>query len=113
MLNRGAILLRYKAPFVQWINTSDPCNDDPGVTLESANRDKTIYLITENDADNYEDWIKLNYAVLFKNELFHWNTDESLWPPKITRKMFDEWFEVECHSILIDTVGGEIYDDET
>ena len=27
-------------------------------------------------------------------------------------KTFKEWFEVECHSLIMDTVGGEIFDDE-
>ncbi len=113
LVNRAAILLRYKEPFVQWINDADPSDDDAGATLGSANKDKSIYLITNTDAENYEIWIELNYKDLFKSELGDWYTDETLWPKNITKKIFDEWFEVECHSVLIDTVGGEIYVDET
>ena len=27
-------------------------------------------------------------------------------------KLFDEWFKVECHTMIFDTVGGPIEDDE-
>jgi hypothetical protein len=37
----------------------------------------------------------------------------SLWPRKRDRKTFDEWFSVECHTVIIDTVGSIIEDDET
>lgn len=40
-------------------------------------------------------------------------TDESLWPKKRNLSLFYEWFEMECHSVLIDTVGTPIEDDET
>ena len=37
--------------------------------------------------------------------------DESLWPENRERSIFNEWFSVECHSVVIDTVGGVIEDD--
>jgi len=67
---------------------------------------------TRSDGEMGENWIALNYKQLFENEFEDWYTDETLWPQKRTRKLFNEWFEVECHSVLIDTVGGNIFDDE-
>ncbi|MHB8708746.1 MAG: nucleotidyl transferase family protein [Desulfuromonadales bacterium] len=115
MINRAAVLLKCKAPMVQWINTSDPCNDNPQISQEEANRDRTVYLISDHDA--YDDkalarWIKGNYAALFESELEGWYTDESLWPQPRSLKLFHEWFEVECHSLIEDTVGGPIEDDD-
>jgi hypothetical protein len=113
VVNRAAIMLRYKEPFIRWINESDPYNDDPGITAEGANEDRTVYLISDADAEIYEKWIELNYKELFEGELENWYADATLWPRERTKKIFDEWFEVECHSVLIDTVGGKIFDDET
>jgi len=113
MINRAAIILKYKEPFVRWINEADPCEDDPGITAEEANDDRNIYLITDADGENVDKWISLNYKTLFENELEDWYTDSSLWPKKRDRKTFNEWFSFECHSIIIDTVGGIIEDDET
>ena len=112
MVNRAAIILRYKDPFIHWVNEADPYVDDPGITLERANRERTVYLINDSDAENLEEWISLNFMQLFESELEGWYTDESLWPKNRNRKLFDKWFGVECHSLIIDTVGSEIVDDE-
>jgi len=112
MINRAAVILKYKAPFIQWVNDADPYKDNPGITLESENKDCTVYLILEDDAEKLEEWISLNFEQLFESEIEDWYTDESLWPKKRNRKLFDEWFDVECHSVLIDTVDGKIIDDE-
>ncbi len=112
MVNRAAVILKYKEPMVRWINESDPFDDNPGITLASANEDCTVYLITNTDAENLQRWLTLNFKTLFQNELDGWYTDESLWPRRLTRKMFNAWFDVECHTVLLDTVGGAMMDDE-
>ena len=97
MINRAAVILRYKSPVVQWINDVDPDDDDPEISLESANEDKIVYLISDQDADTpdaLESWLNLNYKALFENELAGWYTDESLWPENRDRALFNEWFEV-------------------
>ena len=70
------------------------------------------WLINDEDAENVEDWISENHETLFGNELEGWNTDESSWPLKRDYKTFNEWFEVECHSVVIYMVGEEIIDDD-
>ena len=112
MVNRSAVILRYKEPFIKWVNEADPYVENPGIDLESTNEDCTVFLITEEDGENLEKWISLNFEALFESELEDWYTDESLWPEDRSRKVFDEWFSFECHSMIIDTVGGEIVDDE-
>ena len=112
MLNRSAVIVRYKKPFVKWLNDADSFKDDPGMTLEQANQDGNVYLITEEDGENLEEWIALNYKTVFENELEGWYTDESLWPKKRDRKTFDQWISLHLHSVIIDTVGGPMVDDE-
>ena len=112
MINRAAVILKYKAPFIQWLNDADPYIDNPGITLESENEDCTVYLILEEDAENLDEWISLNFKQLFESEIEDWYTDKSLWPKNRNRKLFDKWFDVECHSVIIDTVDGKIIDDE-
>jgi hypothetical protein len=113
VINRGAIVVRLQEPFVRWINEACPVVDGPGISLESANEDKTIYLITDNDAEKLDRWLKENYMILFEQELEEWYVDEMLWPENRNRKIFNEWIEIECHSIILDTVDGNIIDDET
>jgi len=115
MINRAAIILKYKEPAVQWINDADPYHDNPQITLADVNEERTVYLISEHDGDDDKAlarWIKVNFSVLFEAELEGWYCDESLWPQQRTLKLFQEWFEIECHTMIEDTVGTPIKDDE-
>ena len=116
MVNRGAVLLKYREPAVRWINEADPYHDDPDITSEWLEQERTIYLISNEDANGQaavRDWIEANFETLFESELEGWYTDPELWPKDRTLELFDEWFEVEYHSVIVDTVGEPIYDDET
>ena len=111
MVNRAAVIIKCKEPFVKWVNAVEPNKSTPEVTLEELNKDRNVYLVAEHEGENIEKWISKNFKVLFENELEDWYLDESLWPKKRTRKVFDEWFDIECFSVIIDTVGGKIFDD--
>lgn len=111
MLNRAAVILKYKQPAIDWINKVDPYNSGE-VTLKSANEESTVYLIGNDDAENLDEWIKLNYLALFSDELFGWYVDETLWPEKLSIQLFRKFFTVECHTVLKDTVGEPLFDDE-
>lgn len=114
MINRAAILLKYKPPAVAWINEADPYYDDPNVTLQDVNSERVVYLISDAEAGtgNASAWIKANWRMLFENELEGWYTDPDLWPQKRTLKLFHAWFDVECHTIIEDIVGGPIFDED-
>ena len=112
MVNRAAVILRYKDPFVKWIKEADPIKDSTEVTMASANEERTVYLISDGDAENIDRWIRENQCALFESELEGWYTDESLWPKKRDLKTFKKWLGVECHSVVLDTVGDQIFDDE-
>ncbi len=115
MINRAAVMLKYKHQAIEWINEADPVNDNPGITSEDTNSERTVYLIRDEDGDNpsvLQEWIKLNYKILFENELEGWYVDENLWPKNRTLKLFQKWFDIECHTVIEDTVGTPINDDE-
>lgn len=114
MLNRAAIILRYKEPAIRWINEADPVHDDPGISAADVNTERTVYLISDDDGDSQEAverWIRRNWKEIFEQELMGWYTVPFLWPKKRTLKLFREWFDVECHTCLVDTVGGEFVED--
>lgn len=108
MINRAAVIVRLKAPFINWINTVDPYDKRSSVTIEEANEDRTVYLIDDAEADHVDEWVSLNFMQLFECELEDWYQDETLWPQKIDRELFDAWCEIECHTVVVDTVGDEI-----
>ncbi len=112
MLNRGAVILKYKGPIFKWIIEADPSERKAEMNVEEANQERTVYLISDDDAENVDKWILENFDTLFEAELEGWYTDETLWPRNRDYEVFMEWFDVECHSVIMDTVGGKIYDDE-
>jgi hypothetical protein len=113
MLNRTALILRYKEPALRWINENDP--DGHQMTLEEVNADKTVYLVADDAADTPEKlrrWLKRNYLFFFESELEGWYTDEEMWPGELTLELFLKWFDAEFHGVILDTVRGVIVDDE-
>lgn len=114
MINRAAIILKYNEEAVEWINSSDPYCDDPGINIDQVNDDRTVYLISDEDAGDqkcFDRWVRLNYQALFERELLSWYTDEDFWPADRSFDVFRRWFDIEVHTIIEDTVDDEIIDE--
>jgi len=84
------------------------------MTLGAVNRERPVYLIS--DAYTYSlatmySWVRRNYQQQFEAELEGWYTDPALWPQESTFELFQAWFDVECHSEVIDMAEGDIYED--
>jgi hypothetical protein len=101
MLNRGAVIVRPKQPFMDWASSLD----DSGI-LPDREGEKTIYLVPEYE-DDFEaiEVLSQVYDIIFEEELLAWHTRESDWPKNRTFAMFREWFDVEYHSIVQDICG--------
>ena len=115
MLNRGAVILKYKEPAIRWVNEADPVKEDRPVRSKDLENERTVYLVDVLDVDGkqaVEEWIAANFKTLFEDELESWYTDTALWPKTRTITVFREWFDVEYHSVIRDTVGGPVFDDE-
>ena len=54
MLNRDLLIVRYKQPFVDWVNEADPNPDGRLMTLEEVNDDSPAYLIHEYASDDLD-----------------------------------------------------------
>ena len=57
MLNRDLLIVRFKQPFLVWVNEADPLPDGRLVTLEDINEDSPAYLIHEHASEELEDWL--------------------------------------------------------
>lgn len=110
MLNRSAVVVRYRQPFVDWVNSVEP--DDETLTLESINEDTSVYLVEVEDEDEFEEWLELNYDLLFEELLGEWYTDASLWPDDRSLSRFKQWCTLEFHSLVFDTGGEEPLEDD-
>lgn len=115
MINRAALLLRYKAPAIKWIQDSGPEDGEPEFELDHVNEERTVYLVPDKAAannDTVRTWVELNHEALLQHELAGWVADESFWPKNLNLKLFDDWFDTECHSIVIDTTDEPIIEED-
>ncbi len=97
-INRNALLVKPKAAFWAWLKTCDP-EFEP--SLDPS--EHTIYLIGEKESDSETNaWLKKNFDKIFRNELEGWITDDSYWPAKRNFRMFQNFFEVAYHSMVMD-----------
>jgi hypothetical protein len=112
MLNRDLLIVRYKQPFVDWVNAADPYTGDHLTILEDANEDSPVYLIHEFASEEFESWLESCYIQLFENILDEWYTDPALWPQDRTLKLFKAWCDLEVHSMVQDYVDGPLLDDD-
>jgi hypothetical protein len=110
MLNRSAVVVRPRKPFLDWVREVDD-EDAPEVTPDEMG--PMLYLVP-----NYEDLVDAEKVLkkvceeIFCRELEAWFPDDECWPRDRSIKRFKEWFEIE-HVELVEDVGrGPIENDE-
>jgi hypothetical protein len=103
-LNRSAIVVRPKQPFLDWLHSADPTSRH--LTLPDLLREPRIYLIPEcgTDAD-VRDVLREVCDEIFVEQLAGWFTDETTWPTNLDFDTFCRWFDFQHHSMLIDLCG--------
>jgi hypothetical protein len=111
-ISRDILILFPKKPLFDWANYIFP-KDKLECSEPMAHDEGDIFLIPEftnhNDAIEY---VKENFIEFFKQELFDWTSDESLWPEKLTWELFDSWFHYSIQSVVMDTLDEEIKKDD-
>ncbi len=112
MLNRAALILRYRQPFVDWINAVDPSPASHTLTLAEVNEEHTVYLVEVEDENELERWLVRHHAELFENELSGWYTDPALWPRDRSLAKLRGWCSFEFHTVVVDTGASPLQDDE-
>ncbi|MEX0833680.1 MAG: hypothetical protein WD276_07405 [Actinomycetota bacterium] len=112
MLNRAALILRYKQPFVDWINAVDPSPQSHTFSLHEVNEEHTVYLVEVEDEDELGAWLALNHEWLFENELEGWYTDPAIWPHDRSLELLKQWCSLELHTVVEDTGETALEDDE-
>ena len=108
MVNRSAVLVRPREPFLEW---AEKHGDGMSYPTEG---ERSVYLLPNfgNDIES-EDLLRQYGDLIFEAELEGWITDETTWPRERSYERFLEWFDVEHHSVVEDLVAGEpLVDDE-
>jgi hypothetical protein len=111
MLNRCAVVVRKKQPFLDWLfQLPDPVDAD--TQLEQVNNGPHVYLLPDYAYLSEEDELIAEfYDLIFESELAGWWTHALDWPKYRTLNMFKEWFDVAFHSCIEDLVDAPLIDD--
>ena len=103
-VNRSIAIIKPKQPFFDWLNAL-PFEQDEALTLTALRQDCNALLIPPaEDFEDARDFIRTRWRGLFEAELADWCDDDALWPEKLTPNLFQQWFDVEIHSVLTDLV---------
>jgi len=108
-LNRSAVIVTPKRPFLDWLHNADPTNLT--LTLEDVS-EPTIYLLPE--CDDEQDLIAQvrNYGdTTFEDQLDGWYREHATWPYDKHFKTFCLWFEYRAHTMLLDLCDGPLRHD--
>jgi len=107
-INRDVLIIFPKQPLIDWASTIFP-NDEVKCPALMANDKGNVYLIAEAyNSESALEEVRANFEVFFHEELGNWTYDESLWPKKITWKMFNEWFNYSVQSMVLDVLDEPI-----
>ena len=106
MLNRSALIVKVKQPFLDWLRSlPDPAD----TTLDQINRDNPAYLLPDYVYDSDQEDILAHYFdLIFEEQLAGWWRVEKDWPSHRDLDTFKKWFDVEFHSAIFDLVDGSI-----
>src|SRR4051794_2914816 len=104
-VNRLAVLMRWKAPMLQWVNGLPSDGSFTEFGQDEVDDEATVFLIPDfehlEEAETYLDELK---PMLFETELESWSEDRKQWPAFRNKMMFDEWFEIRISSMTMDLV---------
>ena len=107
LINRSLAVIKPKQPYVDWANSV--ADEDKQYSVDDFNTDCNVILLPEIDSDEHAKAVlKEMFQNVFEIELSSWVTDDVMWPGKITYKMFQEWFDVEFHSMVFDPLQSDI-----
>ena len=113
MLNRCAVVLSPRQPYLDWA-AEVGADVRPGFeTPSEPGGERAVYLVPEYN-DNVEAMQVLAecFDILFERELEAWHSDESSWPGNRTFRLFRDWFDVEFFPIIEDICAFALLDDE-
>ena len=105
-INRTIAIIKPKQPYLDWARRmSDPIE----ITLQELRQDCTAVLLPEVADDiQTETIVNMLAPELFAIELAAWDVQEDAWPEARDAATFRAWFDVELHSVVLDTVRAPI-----
>jgi hypothetical protein len=109
MINRTAVVVKPRQPFLDWINSTPELDLTEPVTMEDLLDECDVILVPETySLQDALDWLDPHKPALFAMQLDGWIQLPSTWPKNRNAEVFDQWFSLEAHSMIWDLVDGPI-----
>jgi hypothetical protein len=105
IMNRSAITISPKQPFIDWANALTP-----EFPMEINVLGESHTYLTNPDFDNADKHIKKYSKEIFEEELFGIWTDQNDWPEKLDYKTFCNWFHFEISDWVQDLSNKPLFD---
>jgi hypothetical protein len=107
-INRSAVILNPKAPFLEWMASISEFSVSH-LEHSRESQEPCVYLVKENE-DSCDIVMQREWAFLFERELAGWDTRESSWPQDRNLRMFRKWFDIQVHLLVFNVVDETILD---
>ena len=99
-VNRSAVVVRPKQPYLDWATELD---ETPTEQTEALKHSCTVYLAPEVVRSGQLDrWVRRNCPAIFEHELWAWCRDADAWPEDRGHRAFRAWFSVAVTELVID-----------
>lgn len=103
-LNRSAVIVTPKQPFLDWLRRVDPTSAD--ITMEELKSEPTLYLLPDcEDDEHMVAHVRKASARIFEDQLDGWYRDETTWPTDRSFGAFRRWFDYQAHTLMLDLCG--------
>ncbi|MFN7096725.1 MAG: hypothetical protein ACK4PR_04110 [Gammaproteobacteria bacterium] len=101
IVDRIVAIIRPKQKMLQWLH--DQPEVQANFSLQNLQTDCTALLIPPFESPRQaREYIKQTYQGIFEGELVSWGLPPTSWPKDRTYDLFNEWFNVEFHSVVLD-----------
>ncbi|WP_421864667.1 hypothetical protein [Motiliproteus sp.] len=110
LLNRSALLVLPRQPYLDWINAlpSEISELEQPLDMAALEAEGRVYLLDEAD-DDEPDAAKLlaiqlqhSWELLLENELGAWDELGRHWPEPLSQELLQQWFELKPLSLAFD-----------
>ncbi len=100
-VKRVAAIIKPTEKMLSWVKKASPANHH--MKLSTLRRDCTTLLLPAfKGPEQAKSFIQEIYTGIFENELASWGLRSPQWPEDRTYDLFNEWFEIEYHSMIYD-----------
>ncbi len=104
-IDRCAITILPKEPFVEWLNEIFP---EEQITLNDLLEEGFQTYLLPTFEDQVDDAVLTYFEEicpgLFKAELKSWQIEKDKWPKQMDSELFNKWFSIDFSDVVYDTV---------